>query len=172
MPNKKGFTLIELMIVIAIMGIISAISAPNIVKGLPKYRLKRAARDITSNIRGARSIAIKTKKDVPIQFDLDKHRYSINGKWYPNADITTNNALSEYYGSGLSFGLGNSAGVDEAQGDSCSFTGNQVIFNSRGINRTDPGAIFITNNEGAAYRTRINAAGTILLQKWTGAAWE
>jgi len=164
MQNKKGFTLIELMIVIAIMGIISAISAPNIVKGLPKYRLKRAARDITSNIRGARSTAIKKSSAVTIQFDLDKHRYSINGKWYPNADITTNNALSEYYGSGLSFGVGNS---EDSNDGPCSFTDNRFSFNNRGIKRGDArdDHIYITNNEGAAYRTRINAAGTILLQK-------
>jgi prepilin-type N-terminal cleavage/methylation domain-containing protein len=168
MQNKKGFTLIELMIVIAIMGIISAISAPNIVKGLPKYRIKRAARDLTSNIRAARSTAIKKSTNTTIVFDLDNNRYSINGKWYPTTETNTNNVLSEYYGSGVSFGVGNS---EEPEGP-CSFDNNTVIFNSRGINRSDSGEIYLTNNEGASYRVEINSAGTISLQKWADSEWQ
>ena len=54
MNQKKGFSLVELMVVIAIIGIIAAISSLNLVTGLPKYRLKRASRDITSRLRQAR----------------------------------------------------------------------------------------------------------------------
>ena len=164
MTNKKAFTLIELCVVIAIIGIIALIAAPNFATGLPKYRIKRAARDITSKIRAARSEAIKTSSNVTIEFDTARNQYKIGGDWYPNS------SLSDNYGSGVSFGVGNSEETDE-----CTFTDNadgngNVTFNSRGISN-NAGEIYLTNTQNAAYRIQINIAGNIRLQQWTG-SWE
>jgi prepilin-type N-terminal cleavage/methylation domain-containing protein len=164
MTNKKAFTLIELCVVIAIIGIIALIAAPNLVTGLPKYRIKRAARDITSKIRAARSEAIKTSSNITIEFDTARNQYNIDGEWYPGS------SLSNYYGSGVSFGVGNSGETDE-----CTFPDNDdsngtVTFNSRGISN-NAGEIYLTNTQNAAYRIRINTAGNIQLQQWTG-SWE
>jgi prepilin-type N-terminal cleavage/methylation domain-containing protein len=164
MTNKKAFTLVELCVVIAIFGIIALIAAPNLVTGLPKYRIKRAARDMTSKIRAARSEAIKTSSNITIEFDTARNQYSINGNWYPES------SLSDYYGSSVSFGVGESGETDE-----CTFTDNadgngNVTFNSRGISN-NAGEIYLTNNQNAAYRIRINTAGNIQLQQWTG-SWQ
>ena len=172
MNNKKAFTLVELCVVIAIFGILALIAAPNLVTGLPKYRIKRAARDITSKIRAARSEAIKTSDDVTIVFNLENNRYSIDGTWYPDGDSDSNNVLSAHYGSGVSFGVGGSATAPDGE---CSFSDNcQVTFNSRGI-LTDPemdGEIHLTNIKDAAYKIEINAAGNISLQQWIGSDWQ
>jgi prepilin-type N-terminal cleavage/methylation domain-containing protein len=161
MNNKKAFTLIELCVVIAIIGIIALIAAPNMVTGLPKYRIKRAARDITSKIRAARSEAIKTSDDINIEFDVDDNRYRIDGQWYPDS------SLSDHYGSGVSFGVGNSGESDE-----CTFPDNSdgncnVTFNSRGISNAAGSdlAIYLTNIDDTAYRIVINTAGNIQLQQ-------
>ena len=162
MTNKKAFTLVELCVVIAIIGIIALIAAPNMVTGLPKYRIKRAARDITSKIRAARSEAIKTASNISIEFDTTNNRYRIDGEWYPDGN------LSDNYGSGVSFGVGNSGETDE-----CTFLpddDDSITFNSRGISN-NAGEIYLTNNQNAAYRIRINTAGNIQLQQWTG-SWE
>ena len=128
MNQKKGFSLVELMVVIAIIGIIAAISSLNLATGLPKYRLKRASRDITSRLRQARSTAIKTSSTIIIQFDTGRHSYNIDGKLYPGSGQSTNNALSSYYGSGLSFDRG-----DYNPGNLVTFPSERVTFNSRGI---------------------------------------
>jgi prepilin-type N-terminal cleavage/methylation domain-containing protein len=162
MNNKKAFTLVELCVVIAIIGIIALIAAPNMVTGLPKYRIKRAARDITSKIRAARSEAIKTSSNITIEFDTDRNQYRIGGDWYPDS------SLSNYYGSGVSFGVGNSGETDE-----CTFLpddDDSITFNSRGISN-NAGEIYLTNTQNAAYRIQINIAGNIRLQQWTG-SWE
>ena len=162
MNQKKGFSLVELMVVIAIIGIIAAISSLNLVTGLPKYRLKRASRNITSRLREARSKAIKTNSTVIVQFDTDKNSYSINGKIYPDKGENTKNALSSYYGSGLSFDRGN-----YKAGSSVTFHGKRVTFNSRGI-CPSLGSIYVSNNEGDVNKIAISRAGKIRLSRWYG----
>ncbi len=169
MNNNKAFTLVELMIVVTIFGIIALIAVPNLATGLPKYRIKRAARDMTSTIRAARAEAIKTSSNTTIEFDVDNNRYSINGELYPGGGM---DSLAEYYGSGVSFGVGNSGASDECtftEGDDCA-----VTFNSRGFLNTagNSGEIYLTNIEDSAYRIAINAAGGIHLEQWTGSEWK
>jgi type IV pilus assembly protein PilA len=51
MNNKKGFTLVELMIVVAIIGILAAIAIPNFVA--MQYRAKRS--EVPSNVDGVKT---------------------------------------------------------------------------------------------------------------------
>ena len=54
MMNRKGFTLVELMIVVAIIGILAAIAIPNFVD--MQYRAKRA--EVPSNVDGIKTAEI------------------------------------------------------------------------------------------------------------------
>jgi prepilin-type N-terminal cleavage/methylation domain-containing protein len=51
MMNRKGFTLVELMIVVAIIGILASIAIPNFVD--MQYRAKRA--EVPSNVDGIKT---------------------------------------------------------------------------------------------------------------------
>jgi len=53
--NKKGFTLVELLIVIAIIGIIAAIAIPNLLTALQKGKQKATMGDIKSIGTGVES---------------------------------------------------------------------------------------------------------------------
>ena len=68
--NKKGFTLIELIVVFVIIGIMALLLVPNIGAWLPSYRLRSATRDIASTFRGAQMRAISECIAYQVSFNF------------------------------------------------------------------------------------------------------
>lgn len=66
----KGFTLIEMMAVIAILGILLAIATPSFKVYFEKYRAKRAAESMNAFLFNAKSEAIKRNKKVYAVFKV------------------------------------------------------------------------------------------------------
>lgn len=67
--RESGFTVIEVMVVIAIIGIMSAIAIPAFSTWLPNYRLRSAARDLYSNFQLAKLTAIKNNTYCAVTFN-------------------------------------------------------------------------------------------------------
>jgi prepilin-type N-terminal cleavage/methylation domain-containing protein len=73
--NKKGVTLLELVIVMAIIAIGAALMAPGISSWIPHYRLRSATRDIASTMRIAQMRAISNNLTYQISFDSANRSY-------------------------------------------------------------------------------------------------
>lgn len=56
--NQHGFTLVEIMVVVAIIGIASALAAPNFTAMYARYELNQATSDFYNRLLFARSAAI------------------------------------------------------------------------------------------------------------------
>lgn len=69
--NKGGFTLVELLIVLALIGVIVAIIAPGVSSRLAHQSLIRGARDIMTELNGARIKAITTNQQQKIRFTMN-----------------------------------------------------------------------------------------------------
>jgi len=74
--KKYGFTLLEMMIVVAIMGILSAIAVPNLKTYMAQRRLNGAVRQVFGDLMAARQRAITENRSIGVEFTSD-HVYRI-----------------------------------------------------------------------------------------------
>ncbi len=151
--RAKGFTLVELMIVVAIIGILGGIGTMTIVSTLPSYNLTRAARDMVSGFRKARSMAIKFNRNVVIEFNVDEDSYTID-----KLGINKHVAIPEAYG-GIRFGFpGRSTKV--------SFPDNKLTFNTLGLTGNVRGYVYLQNSKKPATASAFHRlAANIVMEK-------
>lgn len=97
--STKGFSLVELLVALTILGILVAISVPGILGQMPRYRLNGATRQIMTDLMWARMQAVSQNNQFRVFF-LDNHRYTIlddddsdgnidAGEWIQTKDIQT-----------------------------------------------------------------------------------
>jgi len=67
--DKKGVTLIELVVVFVIIAIGAVLLAPNIGAFFPNYRLRSATRDIVSTMRTAHLKAVSNRAQYRVNFN-------------------------------------------------------------------------------------------------------
>ena len=104
-PNafrKSGFTLIEIMIVVAIIGLLGAIAIPNFVKARTTSQLDACLNNLRQIDGAAQTYALENNKQPGDPYILD------DIKPYLHLDISGNLPAcpaSGSYGPGLSFGV-------------------------------------------------------------------
>lgn len=75
MKNKAGFTLVELMIVIAIIAVISGVSVPAVNSMQGRHRFSGALRDVLLTLRQARLVAVEENETVMFTVDVATGTY-------------------------------------------------------------------------------------------------
>jgi type IV fimbrial biogenesis protein FimT len=65
--RQRGFTIVEVIVVVTILGILAAMAAPNMIDMIRKQRVKSAAFDVFSSLNLARSEAIKRNRTVQMR---------------------------------------------------------------------------------------------------------
>jgi len=71
--NHFGFTMMELMIVVVIIGVLAGLAAPHFTEAIQRIRWRGTAGDITKALRLARSSAIAQNGQFGVNFDQDSH---------------------------------------------------------------------------------------------------
>lgn len=76
--KQSGFTLIELIVIIAIVAVFAAIAVPNFLSYMPKSRLNGAARQVMGDLMAARMKAVKENTTVTVTMVSNSdHEYKI-----------------------------------------------------------------------------------------------
>ena len=160
--NKKGFTVIELTIVLSIIGIISVIAIPSYLAWLPRHELKTSVRHIYDDMNMAKFRAVKTNADIGIKFNTSNENYRIFIDTDKDQDFDSGETV-------LSTGALEN-GVDIT---GSTFTDNTYGFNSRGMSAGTTGDVHLTNGSGLLMGVRVNVAGGLSIISSTdgGTTW-
>jgi prepilin-type N-terminal cleavage/methylation domain-containing protein len=77
MKINNAFTLVEILLVIIIIGIILALTAPNFSKGYSRFQLNKTADDLLSVSRWAQAMAIWQERTYALSFSDDRRSYDL-----------------------------------------------------------------------------------------------
>jgi prepilin-type N-terminal cleavage/methylation domain-containing protein len=186
--GNKGFSLIELITVLILITVLTAIAVPNLSAALPSYRLRSAARDLYSAMQQAKMRAVMERRNWGIKFDLANNAYRLCAEsgaapsWAGGADDTDLDCTAAFvslagYRSGIRYGFGEAVNtaddppVSSAGADLVTYGDDVIVFTPRGM--TADGFCYLTNERGLAYLVGSRFTGGIMVRKWHGGAgWQ
>ncbi|MGB9720268.1 MAG: pilus assembly FimT family protein [bacterium] len=172
---KKGFTVIELMVVIGIIGVIVALAVPNFASMQRKARIRAATQTLTQDLRQIRERALSTSITHTITFDTGTREYIVTSIT-PNGVLQNRYKLAQTTGGNIRFGcaIGVSGHppegwVDAPAGNGIDFLPNDIleIDNRGGANR---GVIYITD-EKDSYAIGVNSLGRVKIYRYGSGGW-
>lgn len=103
MRQAAGFTLIEILIVVALISVLAGTAAPIVAEGIRQYAINSAGQQVASTIRAARFQAVARNQTLAVRFD-----YPAAGQYQVVDTATPPNAVGEVQRlpDGITFGVG------------------------------------------------------------------
>ena len=78
--RTKGFTFVELIVVLAILAGLAALVAPSFSRTVASARLRTAASDVRSTFARTRALAVATARERSAVFDLSRGEFGVDNE--------------------------------------------------------------------------------------------
>jgi len=174
--KSKGFTFLEVLITMLVIGIIAAFAIPAFSTWLPDYRLKAAARDLFSNFQLAKITAAKKGGYCTVCFNqaIASRTYSYvvfvdadnDLEYDPGEEIITRRLWDggdQYMGVSFDLSAGGGDGLTFSRNDdgkpAIAFQASGIpISNSGGLGM---GTVYLRNERGKKIKVVVSSAGNI-----------
>lgn len=151
--NQKGWSLLEMLIAVAILGILVAVAIPNFQIWMVKQRTRDNMAELEGDLQFARVTAINRNQAVTVLFDAAARQYTL----FVDTDrsLTLNGTETALLVRTLN------SGVSLSQVNA---TGNGILFNGRGLRglpQADPANVVLRSSYGKEYRISVNLVGDV-----------
>ncbi|MEJ2236771.1 MAG: type II secretion system protein [Gemmatimonadales bacterium] len=181
---RRGFTLIEMLFVLAMMGILFAITIPRM-RVTPGRKVRMAAQQLVRDLEVARTRSLATKKNARIVFDAGSNSYTGYLDDDRDGAFVLTAAESGALGargtvtlpSDLTYGRGSASALPgESAAGAITLSGSTVEFSARGV--TVPfgarGTIYLVhrNDPNAVSAVSITGAGSFQAWTFVGGTWK
>ena len=158
MPGQKyresGFTLIEILIAVAILSIGASFAIPSYLDWVSRYQLREAITTIQSNLMLARMAAMNRNKVVNVNFALTSGQVTVNSLDSTNASVLPTATM-----------MGHVTAIDVTNSAGTFVTPGVISFNSLGLRNGGPAAlpqvVRVTNDKGQVYSAAVTPGGKV-----------
>ena len=172
----------ELMVVLALIGILSAIGLPSFLASLPEKRLKNAARNLYADMQRARLQAVKENANAFVQFTPADGSYALyidddgDGSLDTAVDrLVTQVNLTDY--GAVDYGC-NATGTNwnnnDLPSDGVSFAGGVNFTGFSNTGTAGAGSVYLQsqNDQEVCYAMTVTNYGAVKLRRFSGSSWE
>ena len=154
MKKAAGFSIFELLIVIAVIAVVSAIITPNIISWRNNSKLRTAAGNLKADLEMAKVNAIKENNFVAMKFQGDAYEVFEDRSDDGTRDADEPLLRTRTLPAGVAFDFSH---------PNWTFTSHVAKFNGRGT--ADKGTAILINTKGDEKHIKVETLGRIWVKK-------
>lgn len=151
---RNGFTLMELLVVLALISLVSAFVAPRITAPIGGLQLKTASKKIAGAMRYSRSLAVSEKQPRTCVFDFENRRMAVFARDLPDLEGLSGDRFAA--GAEMVYAFPSGVAMRKAVlGDATVESGLfSIVFFPSG--NSSGGEIVLANEKGRAFQIQVD----------------